>query len=74
MKARSFGKVHGRERHASLGLGWLFDRQADLHDTIKANSKIVKERIWINPVTSETTLQPLDPRGACDFSAKRSRI
>ena len=28
---------------------------------IKANNKNVKERIWINPVTSEMTLQPLEP-------------
>ena len=31
-----------------------------LHHTIKAKSKIEKERVWINPVTSETTLQPLE--------------
>ena len=31
-----------------------------LHHTIKANSKIAKERIWINPVTSKITKQPLE--------------
>ena len=29
--------------------------------TIKVNSKIVRERIWINPVTSEITFQLLYP-------------
>ena len=29
-----------------------------LHHTIKANSKIAKERIWINPVTSKIVVQP----------------
>ena len=28
---------------------------------IKSNNKNVKERIWIYPVTSEITLQPLEP-------------
>ena len=38
----------------------------DRHDeqcrskTIKANNKIVKERIWMNPVTSKIEFQPLD--------------
>ena len=38
----------------------------DRHDeqsrsqTIKANNKIVKERIWISPVTSKIETQPLD--------------
>ena len=43
-------------------------------NTIKGNNKIVKERIWINPVISEITFQPLYSdteasiaRGACDF-------
>ena len=29
--------------------------------TIKAKNIIMKERIWINAVPSEITLQPLDP-------------
>ena len=46
--------------------------------TIKANSKIVKERIWINPLSSAryrfslwipTLTRPV-ARGACAFSAK----
>ena len=45
---------------------------------MKANSKIVKERIWINPVTNKIVIQPLEPYtdaqshgGACDYSEKR---
>ena len=40
--------------------------EKDRHDeqsrsqTIKANNKIVKERIWINPVPSKIEIQPLD--------------
>ena len=30
-------------------------------DTIKTNSKIVTEQIWINPVTSKIVSQPLEP-------------
>ena len=26
-----------------------------------ANSKLVKDRVWINPVTSKIVLQPLEP-------------
>ena len=55
MKARPFRKVHGRKRFASLGRRWF----SDLHNTIKANIKIVKDLIWINPVLSEITFQPL---------------
>ena len=43
---KTLRKVHGRKRRPDLGLGWVSDRHADLHNTIKANSKIVKERIW----------------------------
>ena len=32
-----------------------------LHHTIKANGKIVKERIWVNLVTSMIEIQPLEP-------------
>ena len=49
---------------------------------IKAKNIIMKERIWINAVPNEITLQPLDPdtdtpsctRSACDYSARRKRI
>ena len=51
-------------------------------NTIKANNKIEKERIWINPVTSKIEFKPMDTdidaqlvtQGACDFSEKSSRI
>ena len=36
------------------------DGYSSRSNTITANSKIVKERIWINPVTSKIVIQPLD--------------
>ena len=56
MKARSFRKVTDvSEVEASDEDGHLIRNM-----TIKANSKIVKERIWINLVINETTFQSLE--------------
>ena len=59
----------------------------DRHDeqsrskTIKANNKIVIERIWIKPVTSKIVVQPSESdtdapaaQGACDYSEKSREI
>ena len=41
-------------------LGRMIVLLHSFHHTIKANSKIVKERIWMNLVTSKIIKQPLE--------------
>ena len=57
-KARSFAEDHGRKRCPGLGQRWLKSRS----NTIKANSKIVKERIWTldSHFASKIMLQSLE--------------